>query len=213
MSKPTVCVLTGDIVKSSALSDGALDAVMTALADLATTIGAWPGEREVRYERFRGDGWQMLIERPAHALRACLFARAAVRMACDMGETRIGIGLGAAGTDTTLAASAGPAFELSGRGLEALGVHQLWRIEGEQAPPREHALRQGLFAVCDERSRHWTSRQAAIFMRLAAPGAPLMAEVAQAMSVQPQTIQTHFARAGGYALLEAVAAFESAAAI
>lgn len=47
-------------------------------------------------------------------------------------------------------------------------------------------------------------------MRLAGPKAPLMTDVAEVLSVQPQTIQTHFARAGGHALLEAVAAFESA---
>ncbi|KEZ76114.1 hypothetical protein [Salinisphaera hydrothermalis] len=210
MNPSTVCVLTGDIVKSSALSTGALDAVMTALGEAASAIGEWPDEDGVRYERFRGDGWQMLIERPAHALRACLFARAAVRWACDDAETRIGIGLGHVQAGATLAESAGPAFELSGRGLESLGVHQLWRIEGEPEALAVRALTQGLFAVCDERSRHWTSRQAEIFMWLAQPDAPLMAEVAEAMSVQPQTVQTHFSRAGGHALLEAVHAFEAA---
>ncbi len=210
MQQPTVCVLTGDIVKSSALSGGALDDVMTALAEVVTTIGEWPGESGVSYERFRGDGWQLLIERPAHALRACLFARAAVRRASDRGETRIGIGIGAATAGATLAESSGAAFELSGRGLDNLGVHRLWRIEGERGMPGEQALTQALFAVCDERSRHWTGRQADIFMRLAIPDAPLMAEVAEALSIQPQTVQKHFARAGGHALLEAIEAFESA---
>lgn len=209
MQQSTVCILTGDIVKSSALSGGGLDSVMTALAEVAASIGEWPGEFGVRYERFRGDGWQLLIERPLHALRACLFARAAVRRTSDRGETRIGIGVGAATTGATLAESSGAAFELSGHGLEQLGVHQLWRIEQARVSPDEHALTQALFAVCDERSRHWTARQADIFMRLAAPGAPLMAEVAETLSVQPQTVQTHFARAGGHALLEAIEAFES----
>ena len=88
-------------------------------------------------------------------------------------------------------------------------MHELWRIEGDPAPPGERALIHGLFAVCDERSRHWTARQADIFMRLARPDAPLMSDVAETLSVQPQTIQTHFARGGGHALLEAVEAFES----
>lgn len=210
MSQSLICVLTGDIVKSSALSAGALDGVMAALADLVTSIGEWPGETGVRHERFRGDGWQLRIQRPAHALRACLFARAAVRAACDLGETRIGIGIGEAVTAASLAGSSGAAFEYSGRGLEALGVHQLWRLEAEAAPPAQYALSRAVLAVCDERSRHWTARQADIFMRLAGPKAPLMTDVAEVLSVQPQTIQTHFARAGGHALLEAVAAFESA---
>ncbi|AWN14952.1 hypothetical protein [Salinisphaera sp. LB1] len=209
MQQPTVCVLTGDIVKSSALSDDGLDTVMAALAELATIIGTWPGESGVCYERFRGDGWQLLINRPAHALRACLFARAAVRRVSDRGDTRIGVGVGAATAAATLAESSGAAFELSGHGLEQLGVHQLWRIEEQRASPGDNTLTRALFAVCDERSRHWTGRQADIFMRLAAPDAPLMAEVAEVLSVQPQTVQTHFARAGGHALLEAIEAFES----
>ncbi len=213
MQQPTVCVLTGDIVKSSALAESGLDAVMAALADVAPIVDGWPQESGVRYERFRGDGWQLLLDHPAHALRACLFARAAVRRASDAGETRIGVGIGGATLGATLAASSGIAFELSGRGLEQLGVHRLWRIEGDRGSPSEQALRQALFAVCDERSRHWTGRQADIFMRLAVPEAPLMADVAEALSVQPQTVQTHFARAGGHALLEAVEAFEAATTI
>ncbi|HET7313923.1 hypothetical protein [Salinisphaera sp.] len=210
MADPIFCVLTGDIVKSSALSERALDTVMQALSDMAARMGTWPGETDVRYERFRGDGWQMRLHAPAHALRACLFARAAVRLACDRGETRIGVGIGAAEAGASLAASSGLAFERSGRGLEALGVHRLWRIEGGFDTSAARALALGLFAVCDERSRHWTARQADIFMRLAGPAPPPMNDVADALSVQPQTIQTHFTRAGGHALFEAIEAFESA---
>lgn len=210
MNESNVCVLTGDIVKSSALSDSALEAVMGALSDVAGRIGAWPGEHDVRHERFRGDGWQTLIARPGHALRACLFARAAVRAACDLGETRISVGIGPAELASSLAGSSGAAFELSGRGLEALGVHELWRIEAASVSARQLALTRAVLAVCDEHSRHWTARQADIFMRLAAPEAPAMNELADALNVQPQTVQTHFARAGGHALLTAVEAFEAA---
>lgn len=211
MAQPMFCVLTGDIVKSSALSDNALDAVMQALADTAQQMSGWPGEAEVRFERFRGDGWQMRLDAPGHALRACLFARAAIRAACDLGETRIGVGIGEAQGQDSLAAASGSAFERSGRGLDALGVHRLWHIEaGFESSPAE-ALAGGLFAICDERSRHWTARQADIFLRLASPAAPAMIDVAETLAVKPQTIQTHFDRAGGHALLAAIQAFEIAA--
>lgn len=209
MSQTKRCVLTGDIVKSSALPAGVLDDVMQALARLAERITSWPGETNVRYERFRGDGWQMTLDQPAHALRACLFARAAVRSATSAGETRIGAGIGGAAIGAGLAESSGTAFERSGHSLETLKVHRLWHLDAGRDAPAGLALAPGLFAVCEEISRPWTMRQADIFMRLAVPNAPAMSEVADALGVQPQTIQTHFARAGGHGLLMAIEAFET----
>ncbi|WP_423821751.1 hypothetical protein V5738_15625 [Salinisphaera sp. SPP-AMP-43] len=208
MATETVSVLTGDIVKSTALHAAQRDAVMAALEDTAGIIAGWP--TAVRYERFRGDGWQLWLAEPKWTLRAALFARAGVRAACDRGDTRIAAGLGAAELGATLAASTGAAFERSGRGLERLKPHQLWYIDGKIGSTAEQALLRGLFGLCDERSRHWTARQADIFRRLGGPKAPLMAEVAEKLGVQPQTVQTHFTRAGGHALLEATAAFEEA---
>lgn len=208
MTTENVSVLTGDIVKSTALPVAQRDAVMAALENTAGVIAGWASD--VRYERFRGDGWQLWLAEPKWTLRAALFARAAVRAACVDGETRIAAGLGAAELGATLAASTGAAFERSGRGLEGLKPHQLWCIDSDMGSAAEQALARGLFALCDERSRHWTARQADIFRRLGGPEAPRMAEVADALGVQPQTVQTHFARAGGHALIEAAVAFEEA---
>lgn len=209
-SRP-VCVLTGDIVKSTALATDQFEAVMGALEVVASEIAAWHAKpAPVRYERFRGDGWQLLLTEPQWALRASLFARAAIRRVCDDGETRLAAGIGIADRGATLASSTGTAFELAGHGLESLKTHQLWMIDGGFASGAERALIQGLFSVCDAFSRDWTARQADIFMRLAAPEAPTMARVADTLSVQPQTVQTHFVRAGGHALLDAVEAFERA---
>lgn len=208
MSGACYAVLTGDIVASSRLPGEALAAIMTALAQLPARVTGWPGEAGVRYERFRGDGWQLLLAQPGHALRASLFARAALRAACGDGETRISVGLGAAELGASLAQSAGPAFERSGRGLESLGVHQLWQFAAPDGDRAEARLGAALFAVCDERSRHWTARQAEIFLQLAVPDAPPMAAVAQALGVQAQTVQRHFDRAGGHALCSAVREFE-----
>jgi len=209
-SRP-VCVLTGDIVKSTSLAPAEFEAVMGALETVAGTVAAWhAAPAAVCYARFRGDGWQLLLAEPQWALRASLFARAAIRRACDDGETRLAAGIGIADRGATLASSTGMAFELAGHGLESLKTHQLWMIDGGFSSAAERSLAQGLFCVCDAFSRDWTARQADIFMRLAAPDAPTMAHVADALSVQPQTVQTHFARAGGHALLDAVDAFERA---
>ncbi|MES1924929.1 hypothetical protein [Salinisphaera sp. T31B1] len=209
-TRSCVCVLTGDIVKSSALGADRFDAVMGALESAAETVAAWPQIAPVHYERFRGDGWQLLLGQPKWALRVSLCMRGAIRSACGAGETRLAAGIGSADRADTLAASSGSAFECSGRGLERLKTHQLWWIDGAFATAGERALAQGLFSVCDGLSRHWTSRQAEIFLALVQPEAPTMAALADRLSVQPQTVQVHFARAGGHALLDAVHAFEQA---
>ena len=67
MDAQTVCVLTGDIVASSALGRRRLDAVFEALAAAGAEVTDWAGGRGP--ERFRGDGWQLLIEDPGRALR------------------------------------------------------------------------------------------------------------------------------------------------
>lgn len=207
-----VAVITGDIVHSSALSAAALDGVMAELERVARSMADWPGMPDTRFERYRGDGWQLCLGAPRFTLRAVLLLRAGLCSAHDDVQTRMGAALGPATLAARLASSSGPAFETSGRALEALGAHALWGFGGGLADSARDALARGLFALGDELSRGWTRRQAQIFAGLAVPAAPTMTRLAESLAVSPQTVQTHFDRAGGHALLSAVDGFEAAVA-
>lgn len=205
-----VCVLTGDIVRSGALSAETLDGVMAGIEAFSGVVAAWPGAPEVREERFRGDGWQLYLGAPRWTLRAALGLRAAIRSRHPSVETRLAAAFGPARLGARLAASSGAAFEASGRALEGLGTHRLWRFGGGLGSVALDDLADGLFAVCDRCSQGWTGRQAEVFGRLAVPDAPAMIDVAAALEVAPQTVHAHFERADGHALLDAVARFEAA---
>lgn len=205
-----VCVLTGDIVRSGALSAETLDSVMAGIETFSGVVAAWPGSPAVREERFRGDGWQLYLGAPRWTLRVALGMRAAIRARHASVETRLAAAFGPVRLGTRLASSSGTAFEASGRALESLGTHRLWRFGGGLGSTALDGLADGLFAVCDRCSQGWTARQAEVFGRLAAPDAPSMIDVAAALEVAPQTVQVHFDRAGGHALLDAVARFEAA---
>lgn len=205
-----ICVLTGDIVRSTRLETGRLDELMTDLAEGAEQIRRWTDPASPPLERFRGDGWQLALTDPAHALRAGLVLRATVRKFDQEADTRIAFGFGTGRFGSTLADSAGPAFERSGARLEEIKSRDRWAIDGEFDSERVLPLVRGLFAACEGLSSEWTSKQAEIFGRMAAPEKPKYAGVANALDVSPQTVQEHFAKAGGRSLLRAIHGMERA---
>ena len=77
-------------------------------------------EWEPRFSSFRGDGWQFVGPDPRYMLRAALFLRARLGMLGRAFDTRVSIGVGSGwlceNEDLNLAS--GPAFELSGKGLD-----------------------------------------------------------------------------------------------
>jgi len=114
-------VLTGDLVASSRMTPAELEASIFALdASAADMTRTW-GSGGARFTRFRGDGWQCLAPPPARALRTALVLQARLRALGPGRATRIsvGIGPGSVPAEGGLSAAFGPAFEVSGRGLDA----------------------------------------------------------------------------------------------
>ena len=145
-----LAVLTGDIIRSCRLTPEALDAAMAALSRAAAAMSAWDGSRDARFSRFRGDGWQCLAPSPALGLRAVLFLRAHLRALDRDTDTRasVGIGPGALPERGDLSAAGGPAFEISGRGLDKMARVQQLAVAAEpaeagiaRAVPGRHRLR------------------------------------------------------------------------
>jgi hypothetical protein len=212
-----VVVFTGDLVGSSKLSSAELAEAMHALEAAAGRAGAaWglmhPGDGapwDPRFSSFRGDGWQCLVPAPDYALRGALILRGQLAALGRPFDTRISIGVGTGELpEQGLAAATGPAFELSGRGLDDMRHAQRFLIAWE-APPPEAPLLRAVFALADEISRKWTPAQAKVFARLLAEHPrPSQERLAGALGITQQTVAEHLTGGGDWALKEALSAVE-----
>jgi hypothetical protein len=209
-----LAVLTGDLVKSSRLSEAALDAAMEALRVGAATLGEWRGEAPGQFSRFRGDGWQCVAPSPVLALRACLYLRACLRQLGREFETRISVGIGPGSLSSdaperwnALAAASGAAFELSGRGLDDMNRARLLVIDWSE-PPADATLIDAIFALSDEISRLWTPRQAQFLVETLSPGDTPQERLAERRGITQQTVAAHLRAGGEWALRTALTSVE-----
>lgn len=204
-------VLTGDLVASGRLGPSEINAAMAALSTAATEAMRVWGYGRVRFARFRGDGWQCLAPHPRQTLRVMLLLQARLRQLGPAFSTRIsaGIGPGWLPPDQSLGEASGPAFELSGRGLDRLGATARLSVGWDRAPEGADLLR-AVVALCDEISRRWTARQAEIIAAsLGAETWPGQAPLAERFAVSQQTIGRLLAAGGHRGLMAAIEAVES----
>jgi len=207
----TAAILTGDLIGSTRAAPADLEAAIDLLAATADEIAAWmPDAPGPRFTRYRGDGWQLHVAVPALALRALLFLIARLR-AADIGlGTRAAIGIGevaSLGTES-LADARGPAFEASGRALDAMGRTRRLAIEGEGVTPWQRII----VDLLDERSARWTRPQAeAVHLALALrPDEPTLAEMAATLDITAQAVNYRLTGAGAPAIRRTLRSWEEA---
>jgi hypothetical protein len=205
-----VAVLTGDIVNSTEADASRLEAAMDLLADTARIIAGWQsGDARPRFTRFRGDGWQFLVAEPSLALRAACVIVARLRGSGQGLMTRVSIGIGTArhvGAGT-LADASGTAFELSGRGLDAMPRRRLLAIAGKGIGPLHHAV----VRLVEDRFGLWTPQQAEAIALALDPRGPTMAEIGGVLGISKQAVSYRLSGARAQALKEALALWEKAA--
>jgi hypothetical protein len=154
-------VLTGDLVKSSKLSTAQSRRAMDRLKAMAAEFGkVYPGTVVGRMDTFRHDSWQLLIERPDLALRTAVFLRAALKVGSDARtkyDTRISIGVGRAESivKRRISDSNGPAFTLSGKGLDAMR-NECLVFSAEEESPVSRWLSQAVVPLVDSLTADWT---------------------------------------------------------
>lgn len=117
-----------------------------------------------RMDTFRHDSWQLLLGKPALALRAALFLRAALKMESDVRtkyDTRISIGIGnvESVSKSRISDSRGPAFTHSGKGLDAMDGQCLVLVAGSEAIVLWALLESGLIPLLDCVSGDWTPKE------------------------------------------------------
>ncbi|MCR8723883.1 hypothetical protein [Frigidibacter sp. ROC022] len=212
---PQVAVLTGDLIDSSRAAPAEVDAAMTCLGAAAREIAA-RARTDARFSRFRGDGWQMVLENPSDSLRATLLLTARLRAADLDLATRIAIGIGAVDSLGTrnLGDATGPAFVTSGHLLDGLPHDRRLAIAGPKDPDQPAfrqlvtPLHEAILALVEQQSQRWTAAQAeAVALSLIHPGRT-HAQLAAQLGVTRQAVQSRLASAGAAALEPALRAFE-----
>lgn len=212
-----IAVLTGDLIASTKAGDTAIDRAMQALSQAARTIGDWSGH-DTRFTRFRGDGWQLYLEKPGLALRATLFLTAYLR-ASDAGlASRLTIAiapythLGASG----LWGASGLAFEQSGHRLDKMGRRDRIAfansdedtLEFGAVPTAQGPWQGAVLALAHWQASNWTREQAEAVALALDPINPTQDQIAQSLGITRQAVQARLKGAGLAALQPALAAFE-----
>jgi len=159
----TYAVLTGDIVGSSQLASDKIEAARALLHRLAREFDeVHPGSVMGQPDVFRGDSWQMCLQRPALAVTAAVFVRSGFK--ADEFETRIGIGWGAIDRlhADRITESNGPAFARSGRALDGLSKTRRLGVVGSDIAPAATPidLLDAAVSLLDALINEWTQREA-----------------------------------------------------
>lgn len=226
-----IAVLTGDLIASTAADVSAVDRAIQALAQAARILGDWAGH-DTRFTRFRGDGWQLYLEKPGLTLRAALYLTAYLRAAEAGLATRMAIAiapsyrLGAQG----LSGASGLAFEKSGRGLDQMKRQDLIAFDADSdarkvsaVAPTAHAgpdvtpgphskpdlWQKAILDLALWQASRWTRDQATAIALALHPDPPTQDRIAQSLGITRQAVQVRLKGAGLHALKSALTAFET----
>lgn len=155
-------IITGDIVRSEMIPIDKRDLLIKVLHNIVDELQKMS---PMKMEIFRGDSFQVVIERPEASLKIASMIRAGLKAYCPtdskpVWDARISIGIGT--TDyqgDSIVTSDGEAFKLSGRGLDAIEKNRLvlsscWKDVDEE-------LEVGL-AFLDDLVSHWSANQAKV---------------------------------------------------
>ena len=197
-------VLTGDIVDSTHLAPGELDALMQLLEGTHQHLNDWP-ETSAYFARRGGDGWQIALEGTRYDLRAALYIRAALLAEHPDCATRIALatGDGDMGGQNDPNRSHGAAFIASGRLLENLKArHQMAHAGG--------GAQAACVALADQISQNWTQAQSRALCQSLPPGAGPRAEAAQKLGITRQSVNDALWSAGFPAIERALTSWEDA---
>lgn len=202
---PYSAVITGDLIASRTVTAAgmtrAMDLLYLATTDVETQLG-----HPLRFTRFRGDGWQVLLERPGTALSTALILHSQLRAHGAALQTRMALGIGAVeshGT-TSLADATGDAFATSGHALDHIGKRRM-----AAAGPNVAPVLMALVGLVEHIAFDWTAAQAeAMALQLRLPNAT-QDDLAKTLNITRQAVQLRLAAAGKAPIMAAVHAFDT----
>ena len=207
-------VATGDVVDSSRLPPeerrrlaGEMRAAGEALAV------AFPEVLVGEVDRFRGDGWQILLASPSLSLRAVLHYRADLRarMESHSFDVRAALAVGTVDfvPDGRVSQGDGEAFRLSGGALDAMRSDERLAFHCPEHP--DEAALQVVVRLVDALAVRWSDRQArAITGALRGWSQDGIGRELWRPAVTQQAVQQHLERAGWSSVEGALEFFEEA---
>jgi hypothetical protein len=181
-------IYSGDIVKSTGLSQAQL-------GDAMTVIHKTLQDRHhdsIHFTRYRGDGWQAASARPFDALENAIAVLANLQV--EGFSSRIAIGIGTVdhlGT-TDLSDARGAAFTESGHALDQMQRGQTLALAGEWIRNEDKAIT----ALLDERITRWTRQQAEAVVKSLSPQKTTDKESAKSLGITPQAMSDRLYSAG-----------------
>jgi hypothetical protein len=180
-----IAVITGDLVKSTALPEARVSDAFHALTSAADQISRWQEPpTPTSFSRNRGDGWQIFLADSRLALRAALFLRATLRSRGKDLATRMAVGIaeGPPPGTSDLNLATGPAFVAAGHALDTMKPPVELQVVSD-----DRAL-EAVFRLADHLSRNWTQKQAAALVPMLAPWGATQQTVAEQRRVTRQAV-------------------------
>ena len=158
-------VITGDIIGSKRLPQDARQALFKHMKEGSSAVRRYfddfvPLDIAVA----RGDEWQMLVSRPAEALRVGLYYRAYLKASMTevSVDTRFAIGIGSINfiPGSNVAEGDGEAFNLSGKTLDGLNRFSIGVAAAEDPKGLFSKALESAALLVDSQAKGWTSAQA-----------------------------------------------------
>ncbi|MEJ8560304.1 SatD family protein [Yoonia sp. GPGPB17] len=194
MSDSLLCaVLTGDLIKSRQSDTAAVEQTFDILHHAAHHFGsAW--DQDVRFTRYRGDGWQIVLTKPGLLLDAALYFIAQLKAGKTRIATRISVGVGTVETlgSRDLSDATGPAFFVSGDRLADMGRNRMIALAGHGISKEQVAI----IDLAEWIAAGWTATQAEVIAIQLEGHLTRHEDIAEKLGVTRQAIQSRLAGAG-----------------
>ena len=201
----TAAVLTGDLIGSTgagqAQVDGAMDSIQSVALNEAKLSGA-----DIRFARFRGDGWQIYCSDPAKVFRLTVLILANLQSRSELPKTRISAATGRLTfmPETGLASASGEAFSVSGRNLDSMGRS---RLVHEDAG-RKNLWKRPLFSYLAWQAARWSPEQAQAIAMTFRFDPPAPGSSAEDLGISRQAFSARLDGAGYMPVWDAERSFE-----
>ena len=197
-------VITGDLIASTQAGQDAVDGSMAVIEALASHEAQISG-LDIRFARFRGDGWQLYCPEPARGFRLTVLVLANLHSRPDLPKTRLSVAVGGVSRlpATGLASASGNVFWSSGRRLDNMKTQKLDFYSEE----KDAHWRYPLFSYLEWQSSRWSPEQAEAVALAFRCATPAKSHVAENLGISRQAALARLNGAGFGPLSDADAAF------
>lgn len=198
-------VLTGDLIASTQAGPEAVDGAMAVLEGIAQHE-AQISRLDIRFARFRGDGWQMYCPEAKKVFRLTVLVLANLHSRPKLAQTRLAVAVGAVSVFplTGLASASGEVFSLSGHGLDNMTTQRL-NFESNADDAR---WQRPFVSYLDWQSSRWSPEQAEAVALAFRHEPPSPRNVSENLGISRQAGQARLSGAGYGPLFETDRVFQ-----